>query len=486
MMIRVLTALVLAGFGVAWGQGREIDLPSSKTLGTVPGNPQRLNSLPMSMAVSPDGRYVVTVNAGYGTFESGYMESLAVMDTRTGKVEDFPDARTLVEAKQTLYSGLAFSADGAHVYASMGATSDPVGDGKKKTGNGVVVYGFREGKVAAERFMPIPLQKLAGGRRTKLIGGIDGAVGVPFPAAILVLPGEKLLVADNLSDDVLVMDAATGAVERRFDLSESDAVPSTYPVALALAKDGTRAFVGLWNASEVVELDLVKGTVGRKLALMKPTDPVRPGTHPCALALSPDGRSMYVALSNRDAVAAIDLSKGGFAVKGYFDARLPGQTYFGAEPEALAVSGDGRRVYVANLGSDAVAVMDTAKLTVRAARQGMVEPIGFVPTEWVPMAMAFVPTPQGDRLYLATAKGKGSGPNNFPQRMTEGLEKWRTTTRSFSYIATLMYGSLAAIDVRAVEAELPRYTAEVVASNRMKAAQETIAFQAAVRRQSST
>ena len=355
-MTRVLlVAISLVGMGVA----QEIDLPSSKTLGTVPGSPQRLNSLPMSMAVSPDRRYVVTVNAGYGTFESGYMQSLAVMDTRSGKVEDFPDARTLVEAKQTLYSGLAFSADGTHVYASMGATSDPVGDGKKKTGSGVVVYGFHEGKVSQERFLPIPLQKLAGGRRTKLIGGVDGAVGVPFPAAIVVLSGEKLLVADNLSDDVLVMNAATGAVEKRFDLSESDAVPSTYPVALALAKDGTRAFVGLWNASEVVELDLVKGVVGRKVALMKPTDPVRPGTHPCALVLSPDGRTMYVALSNRDAVAAIDLEKRGFAVKGYFDARLPGQTYFGAEPEALAVSGDGRRLYVANLGSDAVAVMDT-------------------------------------------------------------------------------------------------------------------------------
>ena len=62
-----------------------MDLPTSKQLiGEIPGHPQRLNSLPMSMAVSPDGRYVVTVNAGYGTFESGYKQSLAVLDTLTG------------------------------------------------------------------------------------------------------------------------------------------------------------------------------------------------------------------------------------------------------------------------------------------------------------------------------------------------------------------------------------------------------------------
>src|ERR1017187_4461856 len=133
-----------------------IDLPTSKQLiGEIPGHPQRLNSLPMSMAVSPDGRYVVTVNAGFGVFESQYDQSLAVLDTRSGSLADFPDARTLAEtAKQTLYSGLAFSRDGKHIYASMGSTTDPLGDGKDKTGSGVVVYSFAEGKVAPERMIP--------------------------------------------------------------------------------------------------------------------------------------------------------------------------------------------------------------------------------------------------------------------------------------------------------------------------------------------
>src|SRR5579885_2921057 len=94
--------------------GQSIDLPTSKQLiEEIPGHPQRLNSLPVSMAVSPDKRYVVTVNDGYGTFESQYDQSLAVLDTQTGMVADFPDARTEARsAKQTLYSGLAFSPDG--------------------------------------------------------------------------------------------------------------------------------------------------------------------------------------------------------------------------------------------------------------------------------------------------------------------------------------------------------------------------------------
>jgi YVTN family beta-propeller protein len=509
---------------VAYGQGTAkavVDLPSSKQIvGRAPGSPQRVNSEPVSMAVSPDGRYVVTVNAGYGTFESKYEQSLAVMDTQTGRVEDFPDERTATTGKQTLYSGLAFSADGKHLYASMASLTDPAGSEKGDVGNGIAVYGFDAGKITPERLIPIGLQKLAAGRRTKLIGGADRAMGVPFPAAIAVIDpthddkavmsgapglvaGERLLVADNLSDDVLLIDAATGAVVTRFDLSESDAVPGTYPVSLAVSRDKSRAFVALWNASEVVELDLVNGKVGRRLALLKPHDPVKPGSHPCAMEISPDGKTLYVALANRDAVAAVDISGGNpthgdttamhgapssvarFAVKGYYDTRLPGQSYFGAEPVALAVSADGSRLYAANMGSDAVAVIDTHKLTAAASKQGMVEPVGFIPTEWMPMSLAIVPTHgdkaamsgapglvTGERLYIATDKGRGTGPNNFAQKVTAtAIPK---TEQEFTYIATLLYGSLAAVDVGAVD--LKAATAEVMAANRMKAAAERIEF----------
>ena len=472
-----IAALVL-GTGILGAQ--TADLPTSKQLiGEIPGHPQRLNSLPMSMAVSPDGRYVVTVNAGYGTYESKYEQSLAVLDTRTGVLGDFPDARTLAQAaRQTLYSGLAFSRDGSHLYASMGSLTDPQGTGKDDTGSGVVVYSFKGGVLAPERMIRLPLQQLAGGRRTRLIGEAEGDQGVPFPAAIAVVGnhagGDWLLVADNLSDDVVLLDPA-GKITERFDLSESDAVPSTYPVALAVSKDGTRAFVALWNASEIVELDLIKLAVRRKLTLLKPTNPVAPGTHPCALEFSPDGKTLYVALANRDAVAAVNVGAGEFTVKGYFDTRLPGQSYFGAEPEALAVSADGSRLYVANAITDAVAVIDTAKLTSRTARKGMAEPIGFVPTEWMPMSMAFIASASGGKLYVATAKGKGTGPNNMPQAETEGTRQGHYHANT-TYIGTLLHGSLATLDAAEVEKELPRWTEVVVESNRMKAADEKIAF----------
>jgi DNA-binding beta-propeller fold protein YncE len=441
----------------------------------VPGGPQRLNSLPMSMAISPDGRYVVTVNAGYGTYESRYMQSLAVLDTETGTLADFPDDRTLARSdKQTLFSGLAFSRDGSHLYASMGSLTDPTGTGRNATGSGIVVYRFSEGKISPERFIKLPMQQLAPGRKTRLMGERDGDKGVPFPAALQIAgPAgiEKLLVADNLSDDVLLLDPASGAIEHRFDLAQSDAVPSTYPGALALSRDGRRAFVALWNASEIVELDLDRDVVGRKLTLMKPSDPVKPGTHPCAFALSPDGKTLYVALANRDAVAAVNVAGDEFSVKGYFDTRLPGQSYFGAEPLAVAVDDSGDRLYVANMASDAVAVMDTRKLKEKAARESMVEPDGFVPTEWLPFSMAFLK----GKLYVATAKGQGTGPNNFPRRETDQTKAHHYESKR-TYIGTLLYGSLASIDAMAIEKNLSEQTSEVLESNRMKAAAEKISF----------
>jgi DNA-binding beta-propeller fold protein YncE len=480
MKVTVLVGLCAALLAGAWpSRGQIVNLPTSKQLiGEIPGHPQRINGLPMSMAISPDGRYVVTVNAGYGTYESRYEQSLSVLDTRTNTVTDFPDERTPLRAKQTLYSGLAFSRDGTHLYASMASLSDPEGGQKGAVGSGIAVYTFADGKITPEWLIHLPRESLAPGRITQLPAGKPSNMGVSYPASIAVLTmlgREKLLVADNLSDYVVMLDATTGAIEKRIDVSENDAVPSTYPIDLAVTKDGRRAFVALWNASEIAELDLNSAAVMRKLTLLRPMNEVASGTHPCALALSPDEKTLYVALANRDAVAAVNLAGGQFTIKGFFDTRLPGQSYLGAEPVALALNSNGTRLYAADMASDAIAVIDTGKLTVKVAKTTMVEPDGFIPTDWLPMSMAFDVLPQGGKLFVATAKGRGTGPNDFPQRPVESGDK-NYLHRGNTYIGTLLYGSLAGIEEMEIDNDLPQWTPVVLDSNRMIASQEKIHF----------
>jgi DNA-binding beta-propeller fold protein YncE len=457
----------------------QIALPTSKQLAEpVPGEPQRLNSLPMTAAISPDGRHLAIVNAGFGTFESRYQQSIAVLDIQTGKVTDFPEPRTAMGLPQTLYSGLAFGEDGTHLYAvfdsltaPQGNNSAPQGTNQVETGNAIAVYGFSDGELKAERLLPVPLQQLAVGKRQNQIGAaLPAGTAIPSPAGIALRKGpagiDELLVADNLSDDVLLMNGVTGKVLRRFDLSQGSVVPSTYPVSIAVNRSGSRGYVALWNGSAVAELDLNNGKVIKKLTLLAPRDATSPSSHPAAFAWSPDEKILYVALANRDAVAAMRVGGDELKLEAIYDVRLPGQTYFGAMPDAVAVSEDGKRLFAANTGSDAIAVFD---LRGRQAAGTEIPAVGFVPTEWYPTALAV----KGNKLYVATAKGEGTGPNNMPQPRVPGVAR---LSGSSTYIATLLHGSLAAIDLSQIESQREQLTRTVIETNRMKAAQARIAF----------
>ncbi len=269
-----------------------IDLPTSKQiLPPVPGAPQRLNSLPMATAVSPDGHYTAIVNAGYGTAESDYEQSIALLDNTTGTLADFPEARTGIRAAQTLYNGLAWSADSRHLYASLDSISAPLGGKLDQTGNAIAVYRVEGGKVSPERLLPISLQPLAPGRaQNQLHDVIAPGMAVPLPTGLAVVHGsvgeEQLLVADEFSDDVILLDTATGRIVRRFDLGGGTVTPSTYPIAVTATRDGRRAFVALWNGSAVAELDLRKGSYRAQAA------PVA-ARHPHRAQLASHGSSSY-------------------------------------------------------------------------------------------------------------------------------------------------------------------------------------------------
>jgi DNA-binding beta-propeller fold protein YncE len=472
MKHRIYAAVSLAIAAIyAGAQQPSIDLPTSKQLMPVPGTPQRTNSLPMAIAASPDGRYLALLNAGYGTFESKYQQSIAVVDTTTGKVADFPEMRTAPGMPQTLYQGLAFSSDGTHLYASFDSLSAPTPSKPGETGNAIAVYRVDAGQVTPDRLISIPLQTLAAGHMQNRLGApVPSGKAIPAPAGLAVVKGsdgaEQLLVADVLSDDVLLIDAASGAVRYRFDLSASAVVPSAYPIAVAASRDGRRGFAALWNGSAVAELDLTTGKLIGTLRLMPPSEPTSPGSHPTALALSPNQRTLYVALANRDAVAAVSVRGRRMKPAGMLDTRLPGQTYFGGEPNALALSKNGRHLYVANAGTDSVAIFRTRGVHAGTSKQAD----GFVPTEWLPTGLAV----DSGHLYIATGKGKGTGPNGMPQRRVAGVARSRRPT---TYIATLLYGSVAAVDLTQLDAHVAELTKQTVASNMENAAAVHIQFQ---------
>jgi hypothetical protein len=89
---------------------KEVPLPSSKTLSLpAPGQPQRTNSFPTAVALSPDGKYLAILNNGRGTAESAFQQSIALLDLASNQLNDFPDSRLGVSARQTYFLGLAWS-----------------------------------------------------------------------------------------------------------------------------------------------------------------------------------------------------------------------------------------------------------------------------------------------------------------------------------------------------------------------------------------
>jgi DNA-binding beta-propeller fold protein YncE len=462
---------------------RDIDLPTGKQLLLpAPGHPRATNSFPDALAVSQDGHYAVALNQGYGTPQSGGDQSLAVVDLRDGHVTDFPESRLPRSAHQSYFIGLQFSLDGRRIYASVGSLTDPQGTQTGDTGNGIAVYSFTVGRIEFEKFLKIPLPLLPPDRiAASLNHDLVPSRLIPYPAGLAVFQSngrERLLVADNLSDDAVVMDAATGQILKRFELSTERVIPGSYPYGVAVDRSGRRAWVTLWNSSEVAELDLDAGHVVRLIPVRRPASRVMSGSHPAALLLAPDEDRLFVALPNTDEVAELSTSAG--IVRKIYSTALPGESFRGAQPVALALDAARNRLYVADAGADAIAVLDTALTTTQKAapERWPQHPIGFIPTEWDPCALAL----SGGDLLVATGKGEGVGPNAAPpgENSAPGMAARDSvgqnssslpdpSKQKFQYILGLLHGSIASIPLDDVARELPDWSRQVAQSNLLAA-----------------
>ncbi len=458
----LVTFAVLTAVAQSPLQKTEIPLPTSKTLHLpAPGGPQRTNSFPTAIAVSPDGNFLAILNNGRGTAESKFQQSIALLDLTSNQVRDFPDSRLGLNARQTYFLGLAWSSDGTHVYASMASLTDPEGKKAGDTGNGIAVYRVQDSELTAERFVKLPTVPLPKEKRfTYQAKQVARGQAIPYPAGLAVVKeegGDALVVAENLADDVVLLSLQTGKVLQRFDLSAGKYVPTGFPYGVVVNRDGTRAWCSLWNGSQVAELDLRAGKVVRQIGLLPPEVAIDASSHPTALLLSPDERRLYVTLSNRDAVAVISAGNG--QVERYLDARLPGQSSGGSYPNALAQSQDGNMLFVANASSDAVAVFDSTKSNDT--------PAYFIPTEWYPTALAV----NGDELLIATGKGESTGPNAGWEDNPEHPGK-----RQHPYIPSLIRGSVARVNLRTAERDRQKLTQQVVRSNQMEGRTGEIVF----------
>ena len=150
-----------------------------------------------------------------------------------------------------------------------------------------------------------------------------------------------------------------------------------------------RVYVSNERGDSVVAIDPAAGKVVQE---------VRPGRRPRGMALSPDGKRLYVAVSgspiggsgvDEDALPAADHAADGIAVIDLASGTLERVLPAGTDPETFALSPDGRTLFVSNedQGSVSAVATDGGRAALRA-RVGE-EPEGIAAT------------PDGARLFVA-------------------------------------------------------------------------------------
>ncbi len=171
-------------------------------------------------------------------------------------------------------------------------------------------------------------------------------------------PPERFYVSLERGDAVVALDPRSGKVVARF-------APGRRPRGLHLSPDGRTLFIAVSGSAIVgpgVDDDRqplpdrrADGIAVIDLTSGKLDRVLSAGTDPESFAVSPDGRTLYV--SNEDGGAVSEVAVDG--------TRPPKSGTVGDQPEGVAVTRDGATLFVACEGSDWVAMLDARTMRLR-------------------------------------------------------------------------------------------------------------------------
>jgi YVTN family beta-propeller protein len=377
------------------------------------GQSVRISDMPLKMVIAPDRKAVVAVCAGYN--EAGV--NLVSLDERR--------ERQFIPLKE-VFNGIVFSPDGRKFYVSGGDSG--------------AIYVFRYAKGKAE------LEK------TVHPGGNEETV---FLAGLAIQPATgRWYVCNEGNHEVWQLSANSLKLERKIPVGQ-------HPHSCIVGADGRHLYVSNWGSRSVSVINLKTLTRIRDIAV---------GIRPNDMALAPDGR-LFVACAGDNTVHVImteHLERPGLepsparrlweGTREIISTSLYPSSPEGSTPCGLAVSPDGKSLFVANADQNSVMVADISGSLMEdaAERDEKISLVnGFIPVGWYPTAVAVSP----DNKFLLVGNGKGlhSTPS-WPAKTNHPKPRYRGI--AYDAPAWLFEGSISFIE-RPDSRRIADYTEQV-------------------------
>ena len=354
-----------------------------------------LDTLPMSTAVTPDGKYMLVLNGGYKP------PSITVIDLAKGAIKGstpVPDS----------WLGLTISPKGDHVYASGAQRAS------------IFEFSLEDGVLTQTReFATNP-----GPTKTAhdFIGDVTFAPD-----------GHLLYAADMYNDAVVVVNPQSGTVIQRIKTGRR-------PYRILFHPDGKSFFVSHWADGTVGQYDTATGSA------MGPA--TRIGAHPTDLlwragapempegVAAPYTARLFVAAANTNNVYAVGVNsdKELNLVEAINVSMTPRQP-LGMTPSGLALSADKKRLFVACSDANSIAVVDVSM------DRSHVE--GFIPVGWYPTAVRALPS---GGLIAINGKGGRSYPNPQGPSPKVGDSPVHKGLAADQYVGHMQTGTASLID----------------------------------------
>lgn len=402
---------------------------------------------PYGLVLSNDGNIAITANSGTSPLSISILKNVLSDKPKIIQIPDSPKSdKGIIES---VFMGLAISPDNSKVYVAGGQA------------NKIYVFDINNGK---------PLGSIDCRFKNNQFDYTHGYIG----DMVISRDGRYLYAVDQIGFRMLCI-----------DLNSAKLISSTpvgrYPFGITLSKDDRTVYVanvgmyeykyirkkvnGKWERSSLekpafaydtkeAEKGIIKNDLeipglgpvqsenafsvwainvndhlnpsvfskiktGNMIGQMVEGIPAVGGSSPNSIVATAD--YVFISNGNNDNITVLD-SKNQKILKHIKLSPEPELSRLrGVIPFGLAVSPNEKRVYVAESGINAIAVIDVENLNV----------IGHIPTGWFPSKLKV--SPDGKNLIIANAKGYGSGPNGG---------KTFNIGPAGSYIGSLMNGTV--------------------------------------------